>query len=196
MSRGDAGICQSFTFRGETWIQFDAKEDAMISQRKPNIPLRALAVVLTALFAGGTATAQAADGTISVGLDQAALVRLQDPAADIVVGNPSIADVSVENSKLLVVTGKSYGSTNIIVIGADGSQILNRNLSVVDPSDGLVTVHKGANLERAYTTYCAPRCTAPLSIGDNKDYFDSINKQISAKQQLGQNSASSGVGQQ
>ncbi len=175
--------------------EFDAKGQVMILQRGSRTACLLAAAFLIAFGATG-ARPSWATGLIAVGLDQAKLVRLQEPAADIIVGNPSIADVSVENSKLLVVTGKSYGSTNIIVIDAKGAQILNSDLSVIDPAHGLVTVHKGTDLDAAFTSYCAPRCTAPLSIGDNKTYFETINKQISAKQSLGQNSASNGVGQQ
>jgi hypothetical protein len=134
-------------------------------------------------------------GMIDVGLDQATLVHLQRPAADIIVGNPSIADVSVQNSKLLVVTGKSFGKTNIIVVGTDGSEILNSGLSVDDPVQGLVTVHKGTDDDDAFTVYCSPRCNAPLAIGDNKDYFNKVNGQIGAKQSLGSESASTVSGQ-
>jgi Flp pilus assembly secretin CpaC len=35
-------------------------------------------------------------------------------AAEVIIGNPTIADVSVQGGNLLVVTGKSFGVTNII----------------------------------------------------------------------------------
>ena len=77
-------------------------------------------------------------------IDQASLVRLDRPAAEIVVGNPSIADVSVQSGKVLIVTGKSFGETNLIVIDADGKMIINRRLIVQEPRTGFVTVYRGA----------------------------------------------------
>ena len=50
--------------------------------------------------------------------DQSQLLRLPRPAAAIIIGNPTIADVSVQGGNLLVVTGQSYGITNIIHLAA------------------------------------------------------------------------------
>lgn len=150
--------------------------------------LAALFIALISLSAPATATAD----TITVPLDKSRLVRLSEPAADVVVGNPSIADVSVENARLLVVTGKSFGSTNLIVLGPEGKQILSSNLSVLDPGAGFVTVHAGAKMPQSY--YCVPRCTSPMAIGDDVGYFKSIQKEVSDKQKLGQTNATSGVG--
>jgi Pilus formation protein N terminal region len=152
-------------------------------------PLAAAALLIGL---GGPATA--AEGTLSVPLDKAELVRLDAPAADVVVGNPSVADVSVQNSKLLVITGKSFGSTNLIVIGADGKEVLNENLSVLDPGSGFVTVHRGSGLPM--TVYCVPRCNAPMAIGDDGNYFQTIQKEVSSKQDMAQSNAQNGVGQQ
>jgi hypothetical protein len=123
---------------------------------------------------------------VSVLIDQASLVKLDRPAAEIVVGNPSIADVSVQNGKLLVVTGKSYGETNLIVLDAEGKVVANRKLIVNDPRTGAVTVYRGS---ARYTLNCAPHCTTPLFIGDEKDYFENLAKQIKTKQGIGQSSA-------
>ncbi|MEG6508450.1 pilus assembly protein N-terminal domain-containing protein [Methyloligella sp. 2.7D] len=148
-----------------------------------------------ALIAAGLLVAQAATAqqrptnVIDVNLDQAKLVKLERPAAEIIVGNPSIADVSVQNAGLLVVTGKSFGRTNMIVIDGAGNELLNTALSVSDPGFGMVTLHKGT--EPGQTVYCAPRCTTPLAIGDDPSYFKEIESQISAKQGLAQQSVGS-----
>ena len=103
---------------------------------------------------------------VQVLVDQATLVRLDRPAAEIVVGNPSIADVSVQSSKLLVVTGKSFGETNLIVMDADGKVVANRQLIVQEPRTGFVTLYRGGARQ---TLHCAPYCTPPLVIGDTPD---------------------------
>jgi hypothetical protein len=126
------------------------------------------------------------DKNVYVLIDQAALVRLARPASDIVVGNPSIADVSVQNSKLLVVTGKSYGETNLIVMDADGKVVIDRKLIVQDPRTGFVTLYKGP---ARYTLDCSPNCTPPLVIGDESGHFETISKQIKTKQSISQSSA-------
>src|SRR5581483_12207162 len=52
------------------------------------------------------------DDAISVNVDQAKLFKLPNRVATIVVGNPLIADVTLQNGGIIVVTGKGYGATN------------------------------------------------------------------------------------
>jgi hypothetical protein len=152
--------------------------------RRPLTPRFSLfAQALLALACG---PAFAANDAVDVTIDQAKLIRLERPAAEIIVGNPSIADVAVQSAKVLVVTGKSYGRTNLIVIDADGKQITNRALSVTEPGQGYVIVHNGTS---PFTYYCAPNCTPSLTVGDNPDWFDSIQKEVQSKQSMGQASA-------
>jgi hypothetical protein len=164
----------------------------MISLRSSLLPDRSqtLAIVVILGSLGGTVTALAASNDVNVTIDEAQLVKIDRPAAEIIVGNPSIADVAVQSGKLLVVTGKSFGRTNLIVIDADGKEITNKMLSVQEPRTGLVTLQRGAG--RRYSYYCAPNCAAELAIGDDPNYFDAISKEIKTKQAMGQNSAEGG----
>ncbi len=150
-----------------------------------------LALALPIVLGAAAIGEAQADGLIDVALDNAKLVHLDEPAAEIIVGNPSIADIAVQNSKLLVVTGKSFGRTNLIVVNAKGEIIEESDLTVSDPSKGMITVHRGARNNE--TVYCAPKCTSSLAIGDEKEYFNTIQGQLAAKQGMGQGSASSGV---
>jgi hypothetical protein len=149
-------------------------------------PRRGLVVGALLHFAAAQPAAAANGPDVAVNIDQAALVRLERPAAEIIVGNPSIADVSVQSGKTLIVTGKSFGETNLIVIDPDGKVIVSRRLLVQEPRVGLVTVYRGAERE---TLSCTPYCTTPLVIGDTPDYFEAIAKQAKTKQAIGQASA-------
>jgi Pilus formation protein N terminal region len=113
-------------------------------------------------------------------------VKLDRPAAEIVVGNPSIADVSVQSGKVLVLTGKSFGETNLIVLDGDGKIIISKRLIVSEPRTGLVTIYRGTSRQ---TVSCSPDCTPPLAIGDESNYFDTIAKEIKSKQSISQSSA-------
>jgi putative type II/III system pilus formation protein len=150
----------------------------------PKLPPR-LALV-AALLAVAIHPAAAAETVVDVMIDQATLVRLERPAAEIVVGNPSIADVSVQSGKVLVVTGKSFGETNLIVMDADGKVFVNRRLIVQEPRSGLVTLYRGSARQ---TLHCAPYCTPPLVIGDSADAFGSVASQITTKQSISQSAA-------
>ena len=147
---------------------------------------RRLFVIVALLSISADQCATAAKNDVEVIIDEATLVRLDRPAAEIVVGNPSIADVSVQSGKVLVVTGKSFGETNLIVMDADGKVVVNRTLIVQEPRTGFVTLYKGASRQ---TLHCAPHCTPPLVIGDDKEYFNTIGEQIKTKQSISQSSA-------
>jgi Flp pilus assembly secretin CpaC len=72
------------------------------------------------------APAIAAD--INIVLDQAKLVKLPERVATIVLGNPSIADASVQSGGQMVVTGKGHGTTNVLVLDRAGT--INKVLPV------------------------------------------------------------------
>jgi hypothetical protein len=83
-------------------------------------------MLATVHAAGSAQPALAASKSIEVLIDQAMLLRLERSAAEIIVGNPSIADVAVQTGKVLIVTGKSFGETNVIVLDAEGKVIIDR----------------------------------------------------------------------
>jgi len=94
----------------------------------------------TVLAAGASQPAPLASRDIVVDFDQAMMLRLERPAAEVVVGNPSIADVLIQTSKVLVLTGKSFGETNLIVLDPQGKVTVNRRVVVAEPRSGYVTV--------------------------------------------------------
>lgn len=140
----------------------------------------------TALTIASIQPVPASARDIEVLIDQALIVRLERPAAGIVVGNPSIADVAVQSGDTLVLTGKSFGETNLIVTDTQGQILVNRRVVVQEPDGGFVTVYRGVKRE---TYHCAPNCETPLVIGDTPTHFDVITKEIRAKQGIGQSSA-------
>ena len=64
---------------------------------------------------------------IAVNVDQAKLVRLPAKVATIVVGNPLIADVTLQTGGIIVVTGKGYGATNFIAMDRAGEVLVDRH---------------------------------------------------------------------
>jgi len=146
--------------------------------RRPSCPkARVLAgCALAVVVQMGTTGLRAED--LSVGIDEARLLRLDGQGAEVIVGNPSIADVAVQSGRLLVLTGKSFGFTNVIVLDAERREILNRKVRVTSDQTRLVTLHKGT----ARLSYvCSPVCESTLVPGDAPDYFDSLSKEISVK---------------
>ena len=116
------------------------------------------------------APAQAADDLV-VKYDQSQLLRLPKPAAEIIVGNPSIADVSVQAGNLLVVTGKTFGITNIIALDADRNVIQDQRVLVKRDEGKVVNLMRGTD-RQSYN--CTPQCNPSITIGDEQKYFDAI----------------------
>lgn len=127
-------------------------------------------VIALMAFAGPVSALPADAGDpIAVVVDQAKLIRLPDHATTIVVGNPLIADVSLQPGGMVVVTGKGYGATNVIAMDRAGSVLVDRVIQVEGPSDArLVTVYRGVNRE-SYS--CTPVCQKRVTLGDEKTFF-------------------------
>jgi Pilus formation protein N terminal region len=132
-------------------------------------PLFAMAV--GALFWPLAALGEPTAGTIAVNVDQAKLLKLPTRVATIVVGNPLIADVTLQNGGIIVVTGKGYGATNFIAMDRSGEVLVDRLIQVEGPTEQLVTVYRGVQRE---TYSCMPVCQRRMTLGDGDDYFRSV----------------------
>jgi Flp pilus assembly secretin CpaC len=108
---------------------------------------------VAALLAGFAASA-AASG-IQVTMNQAKIVKLARPADTIIVGNPAIADASVQDSSTIVLTGKGFGVTNLVVMDQDGSPVIDEQVTVVRQDASSVRIYRRAEVQ---TMSCTPYC--------------------------------------
>ena len=128
--------------------------------------------------------------TVTVSIDQAQILHLPDEVATIVIGNPLIADASLQRGGLLVVTGKGFGETNLLALDRRGQIVLDKTVHVLGPASAdLVTVYKGVDRE-SYS--CAPECERRLTLGDDQKYFGETLGQIGARLGQSQGGASGG----
>ena len=72
--------------------------------------------VLCATFVVAVLSAAAGAQTLHVGVDKASILRLDTDAATIMIANPAIADIAVENSRLIFVLGRTTGETNLFIL--------------------------------------------------------------------------------
>lgn len=142
------------------------------TRMRASFGFRALAIAI--LLSPGAALAEFSVNAISVNVDQAKLVRLPGRVATIVVGNPLIADVTLQNGGVIVVTGKGYGATNFIAMDRGGEVLVDRLIQVEGPTDQLVTVYRGVERE-SYS--CMPICQRRVTLGDGESYFKSAMDQ-------------------
>lgn len=151
---------------------------------------RAAVTIACALIAFGLAAAPAAPALASdliVRYDQSQLLRLPRPVSEVIIGNSSIADVSVQAGNLLVVTGKTFGVTNIIALDEQKNVIQDQRVVVQRDEARIVNLHKGSQ-RQSYT--CSPSCTPTITIGDDNSYFETISKHAQSKKSFSESNSS------
>lgn len=131
------------------------------------------------------ASAASAQDAVEVVLDQARIVKLPDRVATIVVGNPLIADVTIQAGGMMVLTGKGYGVTNVIALDQAGAVLMERAVQVLGPQEKVVVVYRGINRE-SYS--CAPTCERRITLGDTPEYFAQTITQTGTRNQSALNS--------
>ena len=109
----------------------------------------------------GAPSAEAAD-TIGLKLDQARVLQLPPHTSIVVIGNPIIADVTLlKKSNSMVLTGKSFGETNLIALDSRGQSLGESTVQVTAGSTTLI-VQRGLD-RQSYS--CAPHCLPTFEVG-------------------------------
>lgn len=102
-----------------------------------------------------TAWSAHAGAGIEVTMNQAKIVRLARPADTIVVGNSAIADAAVQDASTIVLTGKGFGVTNLVVLDADGTPIVDEQVTVIRHDASSVRIYRRSEVQ---TLSCTPYC--------------------------------------
>ncbi len=111
------------------------------------------------------ATLASAAQAVTVHIDENTLVNLGAPAGSVVIGNPSIADVSLITPRRVAILGRSYGVTNVIVTDRMGHTILSQQINVAPADVGRVSVYRGTWV---HNFACSPRCERTPMAGEEK----------------------------
>lgn len=119
-------------------------------------------------------SAQSRDIGIMIVINQAKILDVSDNVGTVIVGNPAIADVTVHDSKKLVIMGKSPGTTNIIILGNDGKILIDNIIHVGSETDSFVTVYRAMS---RYSFSCVGECTPAVRIGDQIDFYRGMTEQ-------------------
>ncbi len=101
------------------------------------------------------ATGAQAEPGIEVIMNQARIVKLARAADTIVVGNPAIADASVQDANTIILTGKGFGVTNLVVLDSDGAAVIDEQVTVVRQTAQSVRIYRRADIQ---TLSCTPYC--------------------------------------
>lgn len=120
---------------------------------KSGMALKSVAM-LAGLIAMPAATL-ADTSSIEVVMNQAKIVKLARPADTIVIGNPEIADAAVQDATTIVLTGKGFGVTNLVVLDIDGQPVVDEQVVVSRQTVDSVRIYRRANVQ---TLSCTPYC--------------------------------------
>jgi hypothetical protein len=142
--------------------------------RRSLLAIGTLAACLTAL---NPATA---NEVITLMLDRATVIKAPAKTTMVVIGNPAIADVSVQRNGVLVLTGKTFGETNLLALDDDG-KLVSESWLRVQASNRNVVVYRGAEPE-SYS--CTPDCQPAIALGDADKHFSKVGGQATARNGL------------
>ncbi|MBG6145860.1 MAG: pilus assembly protein N-terminal domain-containing protein [Roseibium album] len=138
------------------------------------------------LFAAQTSIAMAQDGPVMVTVDRAKIFRIDDGASAVIVGNPFIADVSMFDENTVVITGKSYGTTNLVILDSNSKPIVDEVITVRASEDDVVAVYRKSLRS---TMSCNPSCEPTMRLGDDVNAFNGIAEQANSRNSMAASAA-------
>ena len=149
----------------------------------------AFAAALTAGFSSASFAESVSDvnsRSVLVTVDQAKVFRVSRPAGTIIIGNPAIVDATIQDDQTLILTGRSFGVTNLIVLDANGDALVDQPVVVRASETNTVRIYRR---DSRATLACSPVCEPTLTIGDDNAAFDFASGQIQARNQLSQSNS-------
>jgi Flp pilus assembly secretin CpaC len=114
--------------------------------------IAAAAFVLAGSAAVSTAGAEAG---IQVVMNQAKIVKLTKDATTIVIGNPEIVDATVQDARTIVLTGRGFGVTNLVILDSAGAPVVDQSVFVSRNDEKSLRVFRRSNVQ---TLSCTPFC--------------------------------------
>lgn len=129
--------------------------------------LTGLLLTVTLAFASGPV---AAAQPLIVYTDQSKIIEVSRSPGVVVVGNPSIADASIQGNKVFL-HGRGYGTTNVIILDEQGAQLADFLIDVQLGAPNTVSLFKAGALQ-SYT--CVEDCESIMHVGDNPVYFKDV----------------------
>ncbi len=124
------------------------------------------------------APAALADQPFTVKVDQTVAVKLRAPANSVVIGNAGVADVAVHDATTILITGKSFGTTNVVVLDRAGNSIWSNELAVSGGTDTDLTI---VSTDGTRTFSCVDKCRATPMVGDSPKHFEDVMSTITSK---------------
>ena len=113
--------------------------------------------------------------------DRAKIIKLPNQTKTVIVGNPIVADVTIGKDGLVILTGKSFGTTNLIALDGTGAILNESTIQVQQANENLVIMQRGMDRE---TYSCTPTCMPSVALGDDQKYFTDTGTASSTRNKL------------
>lgn len=114
-----------------------------------------LVAICGVAFMGAGQMASAEDDLLRVFMNHARVLRLDRPVAKVIVGNSNVADATVADANTIVLTGRSFGTTNLVLLDAEGNAIADERILVSIDEGNTVRVFR--QTDRSILS-CTPNC--------------------------------------
>ena len=120
---------------------------------RPRGDMRAASILI--LLTGLAVASAARASTLRVAINHSVRLPVTGPASSVVLGSPSVVDVSVVDSRTVFVSGKTPGSTDVTVIDPLGRTVFRGDIVVGEGAT--VRVFRGSALT---SVGCAQLCAS------------------------------------
>jgi Flp pilus assembly secretin CpaC len=117
--------------------------------------IRAAAAGLLVMAGTAAVSTSQADTGIQVIMNQAKIVKLTKDASTIVIGNPEIVDATVQDPRTVVLTGKGFGVTNLVILDEAGAPVVDDFIYVSRSDERSLRVFRRSKVS---TLSCTPFC--------------------------------------
>lgn len=117
-------------------------------------------IAATVAFASVASIAHATDQNedsnfLRVFMNHARVLKLDRPVSKVIIGNSNVADATVADAKTIVLTGRSFGTTNLVLLDSAGNAIVDERILVSIDEGNTVRVFR--QTERTVLS-CTPNC--------------------------------------
>lgn len=115
----------------------------------------ALGSALTMLASTTFVTMAQSSELLRVFMNHARILKFEHPVSSVIVGNSEVADITVSDPTTVVLTGKSYGSTNLVILNDAGEAIVDKRIVVSVDEENSVRIFR--QIDRSVLS-CSPIC--------------------------------------
>lgn len=128
--------------------------------------LAKIVVGLSVILSGSLQPVFAQEDILRVSMNHARVLRLDRPVSKVIVGNSKVADATVADATTIVLTGRSFGTTNLVLLDAQGNPIVDERILVSIDEGNTVRVFR--QTERTVLS-CTPNCEQHSQNSGDKD---------------------------